>query len=152
MPPLHRLRRRFRHHAWAGRLLCDALEARPTLEGARAFAHALAADRVWHRRLTGQPVDIDVWPDLEVDACRVLWASTTADWSAYLERDFDLEAVVAYRTTSGAPFETPVADVLDHVLLHAAHHRGQACAALRAAGAVPPALDLIAWGRAAPLT
>ena len=148
MTPLSRLHRRFRHHAWAGETLCAALEAEPVSDATRAFAHALAADRVWYRRLQGDPVDVAVWPDLEVGACRALLESTTAGWQAVLEDDLDLEAVVRYQNTRGVAFETSVADILDHVLLHAAHHRGQACAAMRRAGAAPPALDYIAWVRA----
>ena len=152
MSPLDRLRRRFRHHAWADAALADAVAETPDPAALRATAHALAADRVWHRWLTGAPVDVAVWPDLDAAGVRALLASTTADWRAYLDglAGADLSATVQYRNTRGEPFETATADVLDHVLLHAAHHRGQACAALRAAGAVPPALDFIVWVRAQP--
>ena len=58
-----------------------------------------------------------------------------------------LGATARYVNSRGQPFENATADVLDHVLLHGAHHRGQASVALRAAGATPPALDFIAWAR-----
>ncbi len=147
MTPIDRFQRRYRHHAWAGSLLCAALESDPVPAAIRPFAHALAADRVWHQRLVGSPLDVDVWPALEVGGCRALWATTTAGWARVLE-GADLEDVVTYQNTSGVAFETPVADIFDHVLLHAAHHRGQSCMALRAAGVAPPTLDLIAWVRA----
>lgn len=148
MAPLDALRRRFSHHAWAGARLADAVDATPAAEALRPLAHALAADRFWHRRLTaGETAGLEVWPALDAAGCRALLAETTADWQAFLSSAPDLGATVAYRTTEGEPFESRVGDVLDHVLLHAAHHRGQANAALRAAGAVPPWLDLIAWVR-----
>lgn len=149
MSPLDALRRRFWHHAWAGAALAEAVLATPAPGALRPFAHALAADRVWHRRLTGAPGHgLEIWPDLDARACRALLQETTADWRSTLDALDDLGATVSYRTSRGEPFESTVADVLDHVLLHAAHHRGQATAALRAAGATPPALDFIFWVRA----
>ena len=146
--PLDALRRRFRHHAWAGATLADAVRRTPAPDALRPFAHALAADRVWHRRLTHGPTDgLEIWPALDAAGCDALLRETTADWHHYLDGPVGLGEVLAYRTSRGEPFETAVADVLDHVVLHAAHHRGQACVALRAAGAVPPALDLVVWAR-----
>ena len=118
----------------------------------RVTAHAVAADRVWHRRLTGAPPDVEIWPDLSAGAVRQLAVETAADWRSLLD-DLDetrLDRIAAYQNSRGVAFQTPVADVLDHVLLHAAHHRGQACAALRAADVAPPVLDFIAWVRAHP--
>ncbi len=148
MTPLDAVRHRFRHHAWAGMRLVEALEVCPAPAALRPTAHALTADRVWYRRLRGaSPLGGDLWPTLDAAGCRALLDETTADWRVYLAGLARLDGVVAYQNTRGAAFESTVADVLDHVRLHAAHHRGQACAALRAAGATPPALDLIVWSR-----
>ena len=147
---LARFRRRFRHHAWVASALADAVAATPDPAALRALARALAADRVWWCRLTGAPADTEVWPDLTAEAVRQRAASTASDWRALLDglTDDGLDRAVSYHNSRGQAFETAVADVLDHVLLHAAHHRGQANAALRAAGATPPTLDYIAWVRA----
>ena len=148
MTPLDAVRRRYRHHAWAGSTLLGVIETHPAPEALRPFAHALAADRVWHRRLSGAPSDgLAIWPDLDAAGCRALLDETTRDWRTYLDGLDDLHGTVAYQNSRGEPFESAVADVLDHVLLHGAHHRGQANAALRAAGATPRALDLIFWAR-----
>ena len=148
MFPLDAVRRRFRHHAWAGSALLRVIADRPAPDALRPFAHALAADRVWHHRLAGASTDgLEIWPALDVAGCRALLRATTADWLDYLGGDPDLDATVTYQNSRGEPFESAVRDVLDHVLLHAAHHRGQANAALRAAGAVPRPLDFIVWAR-----
>ena len=148
MTPLTSVRRRFRHHAWAGSALLGVIADHPAPGALRPFAHALAADRVWHHRLTGAPAEgLEFWPILDVAGCRVLLAETTADWTATLGGPVDLDAGLAYQNSRGEPFESAVADVLDHVLLHAAHHRGQANAALRVSGATPRALDFIFWAR-----
>ncbi len=124
----------------------DALAATPAPDALRALAHALAADHIWHQRLVGGPPPTTVWPDLDPAGCRALLDLTTADWQVFLA-SADLDAEVTYRTTQGEPFTNHVTDVLDHVRLHGAHHRGQANAAIRAAGGTPPTLDVIRWAR-----
>ena len=146
MSDLDSLRRRFRYHAWATATLADAVGDVP---GAlRPLAHALVADRVWLLRLEGEPTaGIDLWPDLDADGCRALARRNAEAYARFLDGPLDLGALAAYRTSGGAAHETPTRDVLDHVLLHASHHRGQANAALRAAGTAPPWVDVIAWVR-----
>ena len=127
------------------------LEAHPVARALRPFAHALAADRVWHHRLQGIDTrEMDVWPTLDAAGCHALLRETTADWRAFLGDLDDLDATIRYQNSRGEPFESTIADVLDHVRPHAAHHRGQANAALRAEGVVPPSLDLIVWARTPP--
>ena len=142
------IRRRFLYHAWATARLADAL---PDVQGEAAcspLAHALTADRVWLLRLRGEPTDgIDLWPVLDASACRSL-ARRNADAYDDLLDDLDGDgAAIRYANSTGTLYETPVADVLDHVLLHGAHHRGQTSRALREAGISPPPVDFIAWVR-----
>ena len=53
-----------------------------------------------------------------------------------------------YRTpqtvnSKGEPWTSSVEDILTHVVLHAAHHRGQVASGLRAAGHEPAYTDYI---------
>jgi uncharacterized damage-inducible protein DinB len=45
--------------------------------------------------------------------------------------------------SKGEPWRSAVGDVLDHVLLHGAYHRGQIASDLRAAGCEPAYTDFI---------
>jgi uncharacterized damage-inducible protein DinB len=47
----------------------------------------------------------------------------------------------------GTPFESPVWQIVSHVVNHATLHRGQVVAMLRQLGAKPPATDLIFYYR-----
>ena len=139
-------RRRFRYHAWATSALAASADGVPT--GLRPLGHALTADHVWLLRLRGEPTGgVALWPDLDGAACRALARRNAGAYAALLDGPTDLDGVASYRTSGGAAHETPVRDVLDHVLLHGAHHRGQANAALRAAGVEPPWVDLVRWVR-----
>ena len=153
------LRRRYRYHAWATARLAAALPAGSA--AVRPLAHALAADRVWMLRLRGEPTaGVALWPALDADGCRALARRNVDGWDALLQpggeplADAALDAPTDYATLGGDRFDTAVGDVLEHVLLHGAHHRGQAAAALRAEGADPPATDYVVWlrlGEPAPL-
>ena len=148
MDALASLRRRFRYHAWATATVVEAVAAAGAPAALRPLGHALTADRVWLLRLRGEPTEgVALWPDLDAAGCQALARRNADAYAGVLAAPPALDAAVAYRTSGGVAHETPVGDVLDHVLLHAAHHRGQANAALRAAGATPPTIDFIAWVR-----
>ncbi len=152
MPPLDTFRRRFAYHHWATHALAAVLLDDETHESARALlAHACTADRVWLLRLRGEPTEgVALWPAPASADIRDLARRNAEAFSLYLDvlTADDLDATAAYRNTKGEAFETAVPDVLDHVLLHGAYHRGQAAAALRSAGTAPPPTDYIAWVRA----
>lgn len=148
------LRRRFRYHAWAGARLADALDGDAPRTALRPLAHALTADRVWLLRLRGEPTDgVALWPALDADGVRALARLNAGAWAALLApADADLPDAalaerVAYTDSRGKGHDTARGDILEHVLLHAAYHRGQAAAALRAAGVAPPATDYVLWLR-----
>lgn len=146
-------RRRFEYHAWATGAIADSLtRAQPAGRACTILAHACTADGVWLRRLQGEStVGTELWPDLAPAEVHAMARANAAAWARYLAELLDeaLPGVLRYRNTAGAEFSTPVGDILEHVLLHGAYHRGQAAAALRAAGVPPPATDYVAWVRAA---
>jgi uncharacterized damage-inducible protein DinB len=50
---------------------------------------------------------------------------------------------IAYTNTKGEPWTNTVGDILTHVVLHSAYHRGQIAAGLRASGQPPAYTDFI---------
>ena len=113
------------------------------------LAHALVADRVWLLRLRGASTDgVALWPDLDASAIRALSRRNAEAYAIYLSELEDLDATIEYSTSRGETYTSTVSDVLNHVLLHASHHRGQVNAALREGGHEPQWVDLIAWIRA----
>ena len=54
-----------------------------------------------------------------------------------------LRAKVEYRNSKGEAFSSQVEDVLMHVILHSAYHRGQIAMEMRAAGVEPAYTDFI---------
>ncbi len=139
-------RRAFEHDSWANRSMLEALEAlrAPPERAVRLLAHVLAAERLWWTRLRGEAPPA-VWPEHDLARCRVELERLDADWGAVLGAldPGRLDSRVGYVNSRGERWENAVEDVLDHVLLHSSHHRGQIAYELRAAGHEPPYVDLI---------
>lgn len=146
-----------RFDRWANRAVTDAAALAPESEDrsevVRLFAHLTRAAEIWAGRVGGtDAAALPVWPDgpdaaLAASAGR---AERAADaWAEIVgaASDADLARPVRYRTSAGRPFETPLAEIAAHVSHHGAHHRGQIVRLLRGAGAVPPALDYVAYVR-----
>jgi len=140
------LRRLFAYEAWANRRTLDALAAAPAPPPAALawMAHLVGAGRLWLGRLLDEPPAV-VWPALDLAGCRAEWDHLDLRWRAYLAAltPAALAGEVSYVNSKGEPWSSRVDDVLTHVILHGAYHRGQIAADLRAAGAAPPYTDFI---------
>lgn len=114
--------------------------------------HILVADRIWLRRITGEgPQPKALNEILHPDLPGLCAARQTED--ERLVRTIDamdeerIAGTLAYRTTTGEPFEQPLALVLAHLFNHQTHHRGQAHTLLSLHGRNPPPLDLLYYLR-----
>ncbi|MGH7501674.1 MAG: DinB family protein [Longimicrobiales bacterium] len=148
------LRQLIEHARWADRLALDSLRrARAVPPRALAtFAHVIAAQRLWLSRLEGEPPGVAVWPSFELGACAALMHETHVALEAYA-RGLDDAApgrTVHYRNSAGVEFDSKIDDILMHVMLHSAYHRGQVAMLLRNAGEEPEPTDYIAFCRGAP--
>lgn len=149
------LDRLFQHMAWADQAVLAALEQMTPLhqDATRLFSHLLAAEHIWLTRIQGQPTAVSsAWPTPSMDACRDLSARTLKDYAALVAATSQdqLQDLVTYRNLQGAEFQTPLGDILLHVALHGAYHRGQIAAHLRQAGIQPASTDFILFSRLGP--
>lgn len=148
------LPRLFAHARWADRAVGRALAAPGVAEAIPAavalFAHVVTAERLYLARIRGEdPWPQDFWPEL-APAAALAEAERTAEAYAALLSGLDaagLARAARYRTSRGVEHATPIGDLLSHVVLHGAHHRGQIAALLREAGVEPPVVDFIAFAR-----
>jgi len=79
----------------------------------------------------------DDWPPLLEE-----WRSWAADLT-----DESVGKRVQYKDLKGNPYETPLWQIVLHVVNHGTHHRGQVSGFLRTMGHTPPPLDLMAYYR-----
>jgi uncharacterized damage-inducible protein DinB len=142
------------HVKWADAALLDALRAAPGSD-ARAltlYAHVVAVEATWVARIVGRPADVAIWPSLGIDDVAKLAARSASELDsllASLESD-DLNRVIDYRNSAGTPFRSTIEDILLHVALHGAYHRGQVALVIRGGGGEPASTDYIAFTRGVP--
>lgn len=148
------LERLFAHLRWADDQVQEALEAapEPPARAVELYAHVLGAELVWLDRVQGAPQSVAVWPQTDLAGCRELARLSRRRYQAFLAElsPRDLPRLIHYANSAGEEFDTPLEEILLHVALHGAYHRGQVALLLRDAGAVPAATDYIAFVRGAP--
>jgi uncharacterized damage-inducible protein DinB len=109
------------------------------------MGHIVGAELLWLGRLLEEPSQMPVWPELGLEQIAARLDQLTVAWPRYLAglSEDDLADGVGYRNTRGEFWTNTVGDILTHVALHSAYHRGQIAAAVRAAGGEPAYTDFI---------
>ena len=142
------------HLDWADAATLRALESPPGSDtrALTVYAHILGAEAVWLARIAGRSSDVAVWPTLSLDESGALGARNVAELRALLQSADEgaIEREVDYRNSAGQPFRSKVEDILLHVCLHGAYHRGQIAQMIRQGGGEPVPTDFIAFIRGAP--
>lgn len=150
MDGTERLHRRIDHLEWANRRALQATRAAVNEEALRLLSHLLASERVWlHRLERGDSAGLEIWPELSLDECADLLSENVDAFRGYLgsKSGGDLDRDITYLNSAGREFQTPIRDVLLHVVLHGSYHRGQIAARLRDAGGEPINTDFITFVR-----
>jgi len=146
------LQRLTQHADWANRRVLDLLNAANITEQRTVllFAHVLTTERIYLERLRGlDPWPQNFWPELSLAECAALVAENRRQYEKFFEvlAEADLDRAVKYRNSKGVEFHTPIKDLLMHVALHGAYHRGQIAAALRVTGNEPVNTDFVTFVR-----
>ena len=139
--------RLFRYDHWANRECVAALRKSGSEDAKvlRVIGHVLSAQKLWLERLLSQPQSMAVWPAATLEECSTLVDAMAAAWRDYLSK-LSIDSfghTIEYRNSKGEPWSSRVEDVLIHVLMHSAYHRGQIAPEMRAAGLVPAYTDFI---------
>ncbi|MGB8889835.1 MAG: DinB family protein [Candidatus Korobacteraceae bacterium] len=141
------LQRQFEHDFWANREEVRALAAieNPPALALKLLAHIVAAQWLWLDRLQRNPQRIAVWPEFPLSEYEVQLRQLEQMWRSYLVSlsEEDLTTACRYTNSKGEGWESNVIDILAHVLLHSAHHRGQIATELRRSGNIPVPVDYI---------
>jgi uncharacterized damage-inducible protein DinB len=114
------------------------------------LVHVFASDRVWLGRIEGNlPARfLDPEKDLHMEVLQRDWPPLWDRWKSLGARSEEaMSKRIAYHDLKGNPHQTPLWQILLHVVNHATHHRGQVSGFMRAMGKAPPPLDLIYYYR-----
>jgi uncharacterized damage-inducible protein DinB len=155
-----------RYHRWAMDQVFAAIEQLPQeqmLAGRGVsfgsvhgtLLHIYQADSIWFSRLNG-----DTQAQLSQFAAPLEPAALKQEWMKLLDRIIDWagkypesewSAPLEYFNSQGKRFETPVWQIVLHMVNHATGHLGQVSAILRQNGFTPASIDMIRFYRLTPL-
>jgi len=135
----------FAYDDWANREVLNKLRECPNARSLQLFAHILSAERVWFERVQAQKQTFPVWPDFSLETCSAQAEEISTGWKQYLAlaNDSTLQFALTYKNSIGETWTSNVGDILTHVILHSAYHRGQIAADMRASGHTPAHTDFI---------
>ena len=136
-----------KYDVWANHEVLKALEKlpNPPARCVEWLAHILAAEDVWLTRLKSEPPTLAVWPGLSLKQSEQHIERLGKAWSDYFAAKLPhgLEELISYKNSKGEEWSSKVSDVLTHVFLHSAYHRGQIASVMRAEGHTPAYTDFI---------
>jgi len=147
------LKRLFAHMEWAdAQVQASFRTTPPPAKALDLYAHILGAEHVWLTRLRRAKAEYAVWPALSLKDCEELASRNASEYASYVA-SADAAALatdIAYVNSAGQSFTSRVDDILVHVAMHGAYHRGQVALLVREAGSKPAPTDYIAFVRGAP--
>jgi uncharacterized damage-inducible protein DinB len=133
------------YDGWANREVARSLRAcgSPPARSLQWLAHIVAAECLWLARLRYETAPLPVWPELSLERCEEESEKISGAWRGFLAGDLHLGQSISYKNSKGEPWTNSVADILTHVFMHSAYHRGQIAADVRQAGYTPAYTDFI---------
>ena len=147
MTMLEHLGNLFSYDDWANREVLGSLRAlnAPPERSVKLLAHVVSAERLWLQRLLVQKQTLPVWPMFTLAQCKLQVDQLPMLWKSYLTAlgEAGLARSLTYKNTKGESFSSQKQDILLHVVMHSAYHRGQIATDMRAAGFTPPYTDFI---------
>jgi uncharacterized damage-inducible protein DinB len=141
------LRRQFAYDEWANREVLNAIRSAggANQRSLQLMSHILAAELVWLERLKQQPQSVPVWPERDLAQCEAQAAKLGGMWLEFLDliTAGDVSQSISYKNSKGEEWTSTIVDVLTHVVMHSAYHRGQIATHMRASGQTPAYTDFI---------
>ena len=141
------MRRDFSYDAWANEETLRAIEAAggQDARSLQLMSHICAAQRIWMERLKQQRQSVAVWPEFDLKRCREEIADLNRLWHEYLDliTAGDVSQTISYKNSKGEAWTSTIIDVLTHVVVHSAYHRGQIASHMRTSGQTPAYTDFI---------
>jgi uncharacterized damage-inducible protein DinB len=129
---------------WANRETLHSLEKSAPPKSLKWLAHIIGAEYLWLARLRRRQEALPVWPELDLGACGDRLDELSRLWPQYLDEAPDaFTQTIPYTNSKGEAWTNTVEEILIHIVIHSAYHRGQIASDVRANGGVPAYTDYI---------
>jgi len=141
---MRHLRELLRYDVWANRETLRSLRPGAPSRSLRWMAHIIGAEHLCMARLRRRQETLPVWPELDVATCGERLEELSHLWPEYLDEASDsLSEQISYTNSKGEAWTNTVEEILTHVVIHSAYHRGQIASDVRASGGVPAYTDYV---------
>jgi uncharacterized damage-inducible protein DinB len=139
------LRKLVDHCVWANRAwLQHLVEAGAPDEWlTRRLSHILLGERAWFQRIDGEAPGRDIWTQLPIPDLEEMSERHEKTFARLLSGD--VARPVPFVRFTGERGTSSVEDILLHLTLHGAHHRGQMATYCSANGLTPINTDFIQY-------
>jgi uncharacterized damage-inducible protein DinB len=140
------LQRLLQYDLWANRETLKSLgQAIPPPRSLKWMCHIVGAEFLWLARLENQTSPMPVWPDLSLKECGRRVGEVSGKLLEILagESPVGLNEQISYTNSKGEIWSSTVEEILTHIAIHSAYHRGQIAADIRSAGQTPAYTDYI---------
>jgi len=116
----------FEHEYWANLKVLETLICtnEPPQRAIEIFSHTIAAQRIWLDRMKGDKTELKVWELFDREIMLELLEINYDDISKLLDNQ-DINQLISYQNSKGEHFTSTMSQILTHLTLHAAYHRGQ---------------------------
>ncbi|MBF0694707.1 MAG: damage-inducible protein DinB [Flavobacterium sp.] len=139
----------FRHNHEANRRMINGvLSGKVSLRIHELCGHILNAQQIWISRIQDNPtINLLPWDPVSSDEYFTINDTLLTDVIQLIQSESDLSRVVNYRNSKGDSYQNSILEILNHIVLHSAYHRGQVNSLLRSEGFSPPIVDYIFYKR-----
>ncbi len=139
----------FEHMHWANQKVIDILgkNGEALDEAIKMMGHVVSAEHIWLSRMRGQDPVLVPWTRLTLPECREYTAAHRVgylDIIRHLNEERFRESI-SFLLTNGKAMSSTRGDILCHVPIHGAHHRGQILRLISQNDIKPPAIDYVLY-------
>jgi uncharacterized damage-inducible protein DinB len=143
-------RRLLSYDEWAIRRSLGSIDGSSESKAKLLLSHILLAEKIWLTRLNGSDSSgIPTFEEFPIEECERMTAELQQGYVEFIDSlsESDLDRSITYKNTKGDEFSTPIREILTHVGLHGAYHRGQIAWLVREGGDTAINTDFITFTR-----
>ncbi|QQS36010.1 MAG: DinB family protein [Ignavibacteriales bacterium] len=140
----------FEHNDWANKLSAASISETKNInpKAVSIFAHIVNAQQLWLNRILGRS-GLKPWDERSLDESIIFSSQSTKDWMEFLKNsaESDIEKSISYQNSKGENFSNKIGQIINQVISHSSHHRGQIALLVRQSGGEPARTDYILFNR-----
>ena len=139
----------FEYDRWANNKLINSLKKQNIIDETvlRLFSHIVLSEQIWMLRLeSGEYSNKNFWEILTLAECETIINENLEKFKNFIDKR-DAADEITYKNSKGIEYTNSIYDVLTHISLHSAYHRGQIAKEVRRLNKEPVLTDYIAFIR-----